>query len=373
MIVYIETNFVFELGLGREEREYCNTLLQWSVDGRIDLRLPAYAVPEARRALRKREADRLAAVRALKTQRDDAKRHSAADAQTYDVAEQSLRTWTDREAEQVNALLLGLYRWVKFIPLDRETLANDDAFRAVKVLRGDGDLLIFASIMSDLVLRKNTGDTTASIFVTGDRLRKCEVLSHPVLLRPSHLLCRRRGAAERADRVNDITINALHSRITKVFPAQIRAAVETLTDEQVWWRPNEESNSVGNIVLHLTGSLNHFLNRNIGGIEYARDRAAEFAERRTIPKAELMAMFDDMVARAERTFEALTPERLGEPSPEPKMHSIVLEDLLGILSHISAHAAQVVWIAKMLHGSAPGSAIDDIWIKTHRQLGAWRK
>lgn len=169
--------------------------------------------------------------------------------------------------------------------------------------------------------------------------------------------------------MNDITIDALRSRITKVFPAQVRAAVDTLSEEQVWWRPNEESNSVGNIVLHLTGSLNHFLNRNIGGIEYARDRAAEFAERRTIPKDELMAMFDDMVARAERTFDGLTPERLGEPSPEPKMHQIVLEDLLGVLSHIANHTGQIVWIAKMLHGGE----IDDVWIKTHRQLGAWKK
>lgn len=169
--------------------------------------------------------------------------------------------------------------------------------------------------------------------------------------------------------MNDITLEALRSRITRVFPAQIRAAVETLGDDQLWWRPNEESNSVGNIVLHLTGSLNHFLSRNIGGIEYARDRAAEFAERRAIPKSELMSMFDDMVSRAERTFAGLTPERLGDPSPEPKMHAIVLEDLLGILAHLANHAGQIVWIAKMLHGKE----IDDVWIHTHRDLGAWRK
>ncbi|MGZ8780165.1 MAG: DUF1572 family protein [Thermoanaerobaculia bacterium] len=166
-----------------------------------------------------------------------------------------------------------------------------------------------------------------------------------------------------------VALAALRSRITRVFPAQVRAAVDTLTEEQMWWRPNEESNSVGNIILHLTGSLNHFLNRNIGGIEYARDRAAEFAERRAIPKKELMAMFDDMVARAERTFEGLTPERLGDPSPEPKMHSIVLEDLLNAATHLANHAGQIVWIAKMLRGGA----IDDVWIKTHRQLGAWKK
>lgn len=169
--------------------------------------------------------------------------------------------------------------------------------------------------------------------------------------------------------MNDILLNALHNRITAVFPMQIRGAVEALTDEQIWWRPNEQSNSIGNIVLHLTGSLNHFLNRNIGGIDYTRDRAAEFAERRQIPKQELLALFDDMVSRAVRTFDALTPERLADPSPEPKMHSIVLEDLVNVYGHLANHAGQIVWIAKMLRGDA----VDEIWIRTHRELGAWKK
>ena len=169
--------------------------------------------------------------------------------------------------------------------------------------------------------------------------------------------------------MNDILLDALRTRITRVFPAQVRAAVEPLTDEQIWWRPNEQSNSIGNLVLHLTGSLNHFLNRNIGGIEYTRDRAAEFAERGPIPKHDLLALFDDMVARAERTFDALTPERLGDPSPEPKMHSIVVQDLVNALGHIANHAGQVVWIAKMLQGDV----VNEIWMRTHRDLGAWKR
>jgi hypothetical protein len=168
--------------------------------------------------------------------------------------------------------------------------------------------------------------------------------------------------------MNDIIHAALRSRITKVFPAQVRAALEPLTDEQVWWRPNEESNSIGNLVLHLAGSLNYYLNRNIGGIGYDRDRAAEFAERRNIPKGELLAVFDGMVARAERTFDTFTPDRFGEPSPEPKLYTLAIEDVINVLAHLANHAGQIVWIAKMLRGGA----IDEVWIHTHRELGAWK-
>lgn len=164
-------------------------------------------------------------------------------------------------------------------------------------------------------------------------------------------------------------IAALRSRVTRVFPSQIRAAVAPLTDEQIWWRPNEASNSIGNLIVHLSGSLNYYLGRNLGGIPFDRDRAAEFAERRHIPKGELMASFDEMVSRAERTFDSLTPSRLSEPSPEPAMHEIVLEDLINVAMHLSTHTGQIVWIAKML---AEGS-IREVWIKSHRHEGAWKR
>lgn len=161
-------------------------------------------------------------------------------------------------------------------------------------------------------------------------------------------------------------IETLRARTTKVMPALVRDCLDLLDDEQIWWRPNEQSNSVGNIVLHVSGSLNHYLNRNIGGIPYDRDRDAEFAERRHIPKEELRAIFDDMVSKAEQTFEGLTTERLGEASPEPKMHKLVLDDLINIATHLANHTGQVVWIAKMLRGDA----IDDIWIRAHKTY-AW--
>ena len=171
-----------------------------------------------------------------------------------------------------------------------------------------------------------------------------------------------------ADEISIAVLDSLRARITAVFPAQIRQCVEALDDEQIWWRPNEGSNSIGNLVLHVAGSLNHYLNRQIGGIDYDRDRAAEFAERRHVPKAELLQIFDDMVAKAEQTFNALTPERLGDPSPEPKMHKSVMEDLINVAVHFSNHAGQIVWITKMLRGDA----VDEVWIRAHK-ANVWRR
>ncbi len=152
------------------------------------------------------------------------------------------------------------------------------------------------------------------------------------------------------------------------FPAQIRECLAVLDEEQIWWRPNESSNSVGNLVIHLTGSLNHYLNYRIGGLEYHRDRAAEFAERRHIPKAELLAAFDEMVANAEKTFDALPIDRLAAASPEQKMYTVLAEDIVSVMAHISNHTGQILWITKMLREGG----LDDLWMKSHKQTGAWK-
>ena len=170
-----------------------------------------------------------------------------------------------------------------------------------------------------------------------------------------------------ANEIGTTALDALRVRITKVFPAQIRTCLDQLSDEEIWSRPNESTNSIGNIVLHIAGSLDHYLNRNLGGLAFTRDRDAEFAERRRIPRNELRARFDEMVRHAEQTFASLTPERLGEPSPEPKMHRLVIEDLINIVAHLANHTGQIVWITKMFRGGA----VDEVWINAHKK-GAWR-
>ncbi len=166
-----------------------------------------------------------------------------------------------------------------------------------------------------------------------------------------------------------VVLDALRNRITRVFPAQIRECLDQLSDEEIWSRPNEQSNSVGNLVLHLTGSLNHYLNHNLGTLDFKRDRPAEFAERRRISKEELRSRFDDMVHLGEQTLGSITVERLADESPEPKMNRFVVEDLLNIALHVSTHTGQILWITKMFRGGA----LNDLWINTHKNFGAWRK
>ena len=162
-------------------------------------------------------------------------------------------------------------------------------------------------------------------------------------------------------------LEAIRVRVTRVLPAQVRKAVDTLDEGQIWWRPNEKSNSVGNLVLHLSGSLNLYLNKLIGGFPYQRDRDAEFAERGPLPKSELLRIFNDMIAKAEQSFAKV--DDLMAPTTDPEKNHYLIEDLIGILTHVSTHVGQILWVTKMLREGA----LNEVWMKTHKHEGGWRK
>jgi hypothetical protein len=170
------------------------------------------------------------------------------------------------------------------------------------------------------------------------------------------------------EEVNALTLRAIRKRMTEVFPDQITTCLQSLTDGQIWWQPNENSNSVGTLVLHVSGALNHYVAHRVGGADYVRDRPREFAER-NLSGAELQQIFHDAVAGCERTFAVLTPGRMLEPSTEPDYYTALVEDLLGALIHMTVHTGQIVYLTKML---SPGS-VTELWRSSHRVHGMWKK
>lgn len=168
--------------------------------------------------------------------------------------------------------------------------------------------------------------------------------------------------------LGDAALNALRVRILRVFPMQLHAAVDSLTDEQIWWRPNERSNAIGNLIVHLAGSLDHYLNRGIGDYAYERDRDAEFAQRGGMTKAAVLERFDAMIGRAETTLARLEPARLIGPSADPERYQFLIDDLVNITTHLANHVGQIVWIAKMLNEGS----LDEAWMRAHKRGGAWK-
>jgi uncharacterized damage-inducible protein DinB len=167
---------------------------------------------------------------------------------------------------------------------------------------------------------------------------------------------------ETENHFEQVVLQALQSRITNILPAQILSCVEDLSEEQLWWRPNKESNSVGNLVLHLSGSMRHYISKTVGGIEYERDRPAEFSDRKALTKDEVIATFKETILQVRQILDNLDTTRFLETTPEPAYNPTVLNLLFNVSIHLATHTGQIVFVTKLLKEGG----LDDLWIRAHR-------
>lgn len=138
------------------------------------------------------------------------------------------------------------------------------------------------------------------------------------------------------------------SLLSEDYLPKIEQCLEKLTDEQVWWRTGEESNSIGNLLLHMAGNARQWIVSSIGGAPNARVRQQEFDQRETIPRSELLTKLretlDEVTAVLERVDEAKLLERRTIQGDDVT----VLEAIFHVVEHFSMHTGQIILITKML-------------------------
>ena len=127
----------------------------------------------------------------------------------------------------------------------------------------------------------------------------------------------------------------------------VRQLAEGLSEAELWARPVEPGNSVGHLILHLTGNLNHFVGAQLGQTGYVRDREREFTEQQPPAKANVLAGLDAAVATFRRVVGGLSAEQLAAPHPEARFGT-VLQALVHLVSHFALHRGQMSYIARLV-------------------------
>jgi uncharacterized damage-inducible protein DinB len=141
-------------------------------------------------------------------------------------------------------------------------------------------------------------------------------------------------------------LTIVRSRLLDEYPRQIRACLDALGEDDVWWRPHEQANAVGNLVLHLAGSNQFYLGHAIGGGPDIRDRGAEFGARGEPPKASLLRIYEGAGATVERVLDTLTPARLVETTNAGGRPSSFAAILMHVTHHNALHIGQIVFVTK---------------------------
>jgi uncharacterized damage-inducible protein DinB len=141
--------------------------------------------------------------------------------------------------------------------------------------------------------------------------------------------------------------SALIAELEELLQA-VRELTNPLSEQELWVKPIEPGNSVGHLILHLTGNLNYFVGAQLGGSSYVRDREREFNEAVPPLKAVTLADLEAAVATFRRVVGGLNAEQLAAPHPEKRFGS-VFKALVHLVSHFALHRGQMSYIMRLVN------------------------
>jgi uncharacterized damage-inducible protein DinB len=131
---------------------------------------------------------------------------------------------------------------------------------------------------------------------------------------------------------------------------RIHALVAPLSTDQLWTRPYPYGNSVGHLLLHLTGNLSYYIGAQIAGTGYVRDRPLEFADTSKRDKEDVLRAFDRAV---DMVLASLADQKEADWSaPYSGAGSEDVKDRLSMFvrcaAHADHHAGQMIYLCKQL-------------------------
>jgi len=120
-----------------------------------------------------------------------------------------------------------------------------------------------------------------------------------------------------------------------------------MLDERILWaRPNEASNSIGNLMLHLAGNVRQWIVSGVGGAPDVRDRQSEFDQRAPIAVTDLVDRLEQTICDVDRVLASLSPADLHTRRTIQANDVTVLEAIYHVVEHFSMHTGQIILLAK---------------------------
>jgi uncharacterized damage-inducible protein DinB len=148
------------------------------------------------------------------------------------------------------------------------------------------------------------------------------------------------------------------SEITKAFLMESQRSIavyhmprlikclKQLSENDIWWRPNAASNSVGNLVLHLSGNVRQWIISGLGEEQDKRDRDREFDERGPISRRALIALIRGTVSEASSVLDRLSEDSLLRTHDIQGFHVSGMYAVTHVVDHFGYHTGQIIFVTK---------------------------
>ena len=130
--------------------------------------------------------------------------------------------------------------------------------------------------------------------------------------------------------------------------AKLQACLDELEEADTWRRPNEHSNSVGNLLLHLSGNIRQWVISSLGNREDSRQRETEFAADGGYTKIELTEKLVSTIEEAKAIIKDITLPAILEKRKVQGYSYSGISIILHVTEHYSYHTGQIIFWTKLL-------------------------
>jgi uncharacterized damage-inducible protein DinB len=152
--------------------------------------------------------------------------------------------------------------------------------------------------------------------------------------------------AKNTSDIATLLIKEAEFRLLEESIPRLHICLDKLTKQGIWYRPNSNTVSIGNLVLHLCGNVRQWLISGLGGAADHRQRQQEFNETGPLPTIELHQMLDQLATEIEVVLEGLTESSLVSEYQVQGNTVNGVSILVHVVEHFSYHVGQVTIMVK---------------------------
>jgi uncharacterized damage-inducible protein DinB len=139
--------------------------------------------------------------------------------------------------------------------------------------------------------------------------------------------------------------------LVREYPTKIQRCLDVLPPDALWRRDDASANSVGNLLLHLSGNVRQWIVSGVGGASDIRRRSTEFDARDGAEAPELMEGLRGTLQEADVVLSSLESRSLSEARRIQGRDVNVLDAVYHVVEHFSMHTGQIILLTKRY---APG-------------------
>lgn len=137
-------------------------------------------------------------------------------------------------------------------------------------------------------------------------------------------------------------------RVCEESISRIKKCLSMINDTHLWYRHNENVNSIGNLILHLEGNARQWIISGLGQKPDFRNRSSEFELQKNLSKNQLIMLLDTLEKDMEPVIQNLNEQTLTEVKKVQVFEETGLSIVIHVIEHFSYHTGQITLLTKQL-------------------------